>query len=289
MEGITRSADRIDMEKPYLSVRGIDWLGHARMKQAHEPLESHVHPGCMEITFVMDGVQIYCAEGREYQIFGGQGFISFLDQPHSSSGDFLDVGEIYWMQLNLTHPEDFLGLNPELSFELTNRLQEIDRHVFWFDRRIRELIKQVFGEFNNQGTTPLAIASLTYLIQLLLRTMGGGRLIQNRFAELEEYIDSHLGENIRIEDLSAVCQLSVSTLQHKFKDYFGRAPAEYINYRKIQRAKEMLLEGKTVTETAMLLGFNTSNYFATVFRKFNRMSPSQWTVRHGKGQGADRK
>ncbi len=279
---MNRSEDRIDLTKPYLSVQGIDWLGHARMKQAHEPLENHVHPGCIEITFVMDGSQTYCAEGRDYPISGGQGFVAFLDQPHSSSSDFLDVGEIYWMQLNLTQPENFLGLNPELSFELVNRLLEIDQHVFWFNHRIRDLLKQVFDEFNDHGTTLLAISSLVYLLQLLLRTMGRGRLIQERFAGLEGYIDSHLGENIRIEDLSAACQLSVSTLQHKFKDYFGRAPAEYINYRKIQRAKEMLLEGKTVTETAMLLGFNTSNYFATVFRKFNRMSPSQWIDKHGK-------
>ena len=32
----------------------------------------------------------------------------------------------------------------------------------------------------------------------------------------------------------------------------------------------------------MLLEFNTSDYFSTVFRKFNGMSPSQWLVKKRK-------
>ena len=89
-------------------------------------------------------------------------------------------------------------------------------------------------------------------------------------------------DNLTIEDLSRACCISVSTLQHKFKDYFGRTPAEYINYRKIERSKELLLSGKSITQTAMLLEFNTSDYFSTVFRKFNGMSPSQWLVKKRK-------
>lgn len=85
-----------------------------------------------------------------------------------------------------------------------------------------------------------------------------------------------------MEDLSRVCNFSVSTLQHRFKDYFGRSPAEYINYKKISRSKELLLEGNSVTETAGLLGFNTSDYFSTVFRKFTGMSPTQWLRNNAK-------
>ena len=45
---------------------------------------------------------------------------------------------------------------------------------------------------------------------------------------------------------------------------------------KIKKSKEYLIEGRSVTETAMILGFNTSDYFSTVFKKFNGVSPLKW-------------
>lgn len=282
MEGKTISSERIEMEKPYLSIPGIDYFGHARHHSAMPPLEPHSHPHCMEIVFVMDGQQIYYADGKRYDVVGGEGFISFLDQEHRSDNDGQGVGEIYWMQLNLTHTEDFLGLNRELSVDLVEGLRGIDQHFFRFDAFMRSLVKRVFDEFYRQGTSPLAIASLGHLLQLFLRTIKKERTVQNRFSGLEQYIEAHLTEHIGIEDLSEQCQLSVSTLQHAFKNYFGRTPAEYINYRKIQKAKELLLEGKSVMETAMLLDFNTSDYFSTVFRKFTHSSPSQWLAKNRK-------
>lgn len=278
MDGLDYSQDKITMEKPYLSVLGLDCFGHAKFHRATDPLSTHFHENCVEIVFVLKGQQIYHIGETAYTVDGGEAFFSFLEQPHSSDGDGQGVGEFYWMQLNLSRPESFLGLNRELSLDLTEKLRAIDRHVFRFQppKEIKLLLEEAFTEFLEFGTTPLAISYLSLLLQLMLSNMQENRLEKNRFSELEKYIDAHLGETLRIEDLSAACHLSPSTLQHKFKDYFGRTPAEYVNYRKIQRAKELLLDGKTITETAMLLDFNTSDYFSTVFRKFNGISPSSW-------------
>ena len=276
MEGITDMPMRIDMEKPYLSVPGVDYMGHAIFQKAAEPLELHTHKDCIEIVFVFGGEQTYYAEDECYPLVGGQAFVSFLNQPHRGDENCQGVGEIYWVQLNLSCWENFIGFNRELSIEIVSRLQEINRHVFRFDSYVRNLVKRTFDEFHEKGTTPNGMASLMYLVLMILDCVRYNWLPNNRFSDLEKYIDSHICELIRIEDLSQACGFSVSTLQHKFKDYFGRTPAEYINYRKIQKSKEFLLTGKTVTETAMLLGFNTSDYFSTVFRKFTGMSPSKW-------------
>lgn len=282
MEGMFCTPIRITMEKPYLSVPGIDYFGHHVFQKAEEPLEMHVHQDCIEIVFVFRGEQTYYTENESYPLVGGQAFISFLNQPHRSDENCQGVGEIYWMQLNLSHTEDFLGFNRELSIDTTGKLLEINRHVFRFDAQIKSLVKRTFDEFLEKGTTPLGLSSLMYLINLVLDSIRGDRLLKNRFADLEKYIEAHITEDIHIEDLSRTCGFSVSTLQHKFKEYFGRTPAEYINYEKIKRSKELLLEGRSVTETAMLLGFNTSDYYSTVFRKFNGMSPSQWLQKNGR-------
>lgn len=276
MDGIIQTEQRVMLQKPYLSVPGIDFLGHAIFKKAAEPLTMHRHENCMEIVFVTKGSQYYYTEDNYYPVVGGQAFVSFPDQLHRTGENRQDVGEIYWMLLNLSCRENFLGFNKEMSMETTGRLLDIDCHSFRFDMTVKKVLKCMFDEFYKKGTTPLALSSLMYFIYLVLDCANQNRVLENSFPDLEKYIEDHLTEKVGIDDLCRFCNVSVSTLQHKFKLYFGRSPAEYINYRKTQKAKEFLLEGKSVTEIAMLLGYNTSDYFSTVFRKFNGCSPSQW-------------
>ena len=54
------------------------------------------------------------------------------------------------------------------------------------------------------------------------------------------------------------------------------APRHYVNYHKIQLAKKMLLDGTSVTDTAMELGFGSSSYFTVVFRRYSACTPSEF-------------
>ena len=282
MEGITVTPEKTWLEKPYLSIPGLDLFGHARFRRAAEPLSVHSHKDCIELVFVIKGQQVYEIEGQQYQVGGGEVFLSCLDQPHRSEENCQGVGEFYWMQLNLSQPEDFLGLGPAFSLDLAGRLAELRQHVFPFSPEMKSLVKQAFDRFYKLGAVPLSVSTLVFLLQTMLHCLQEQQLDTDHFLELGQYIEAHLTDNLTIEDLSRACCISVSTLQHKFKDYFGRTPAEYINYRKIERSKELLLSGKSITQTAMLLEFNTSDYFSTVFRKFNGMSPSQWLLKKRK-------
>jgi len=44
----------------------------------------------------------------------------------------------------------------------------------------------------------------------------------------------------------------------------------------VETSKKLLLDGKSITNTAFDMGFNSSTYFATVFRKFTQISPGQF-------------
>lgn len=275
-EGIFDTPGRITMGKDYLSIPGIDYLGHAVFHKADAPLETHIHNNCMEFVFVVGGGQGYYIGDDYYQLVGGEGFISFMSQPHRSDENYQGVGEIYWMQLNLSCNENFLGYNRELSMEITGRLQEIDRHTFRFGPSLKKLLKSTFDEFRQKGTTITGLSSLMHLVSGVIECVHKGAFMENDLIELDKYIKNHINDDLSIEDLSKASGFSVSTIQHRFKNYFGRSPGEYINYMKIKKSKEYLIEGRSVTETAMILGFNTSDYFSTVFKKFNGVSPLKW-------------
>ena len=122
----------------------------------------------------------------------------------------------------------------------------------------------------------MAVSSLMYLIYQFIDCAQKESIPQASTELLDRFITEHIQENITIRDLCNLYHISESTMQHQFKALFGRPPAEYIAYRKIKKAQEFLLSGKSVTETAMLLDYNSSSYFSTVFKKFTNKSPTEW-------------
>ena len=56
----------------------------------------------------------------------------------------------------------------------------------------------------------------------------------------------------------------------------GTSPRDFVNFHKVEAAKNLLLEGHSVTDVAMELSFSSSNYFSSVFRRYTSFSPTQY-------------
>ena len=58
--------------------------------------------------------------------------------------------------------------------------------------------------------------------------------------------------------------------------------AEYLNHCRIEKAKKLLIENHhlNVLDIAMTCGFESSQYFATVFKKKIGVTPSQYRETH---------
>lgn len=78
----------------------------------------------------------------------------------------------------------------------------------------------------------------------------------------------HITSEISLEELASIANLSCCQYKQKFKKQLGISPRHYINQQKIENAKILLMEGMSVTDVAMMLGFSTSGYFSTVFKKY---------------------
>ena len=92
-----------------------------------------------------------------------------------------------------------------------------------------------------------------------------------------EYLFSHLGDKITIDVLADVAHLSPSHFSRVFKDDIGKAPMEYVQDLRLERAKKLLLAGdRTITEIALECGFNSSSYLSSCFHKHYKMTPSEY-------------
>ena len=101
------------------------------------------------------------------------------------------------------------------------------------------------------------------------------------------YIMEHIQEELSMEELAQTALLSVSRFKQKFKLQLGISPRNFINLRKVEAAKRLLQEGHSVTQVAMDLGFSSSNYFSSVFRRYTSYSPSQYALRAAQEEEPD--
>ena len=66
------------------------------------------------------------------------------------------------------------------------------------------------------------------------------------------------------------------TLKKGFKAMFGKTIHEYLQYQRIERAKELVQQKNlTVNEVAFRLGFGSASHFSTSFKKIAGIKPCE--------------
>jgi AraC-like DNA-binding protein len=60
-----------------------------------------------------------------------------------------------------------------------------------------------------------------------------------------------------------------------FKQVTGHTPIDYINKVRCKYATQLLLNGASVTETALASGFSDAHYFSNCFKKYIGCRPSE--------------
>ncbi|MWV43286.1 helix-turn-helix domain-containing protein [Paenibacillus sp. HJL G12] len=95
--------------------------------------------------------------------------------------------------------------------------------------------------------------------------------------ETIHFIDSHLTEEISIQDLSEYAHFHPNYFIRMFKKHLGMTPMRYIHERRLEQAQQLL--GSTdlsVTEIAYQSGFKDVSYFSQAFKKRNGLSPTEY-------------
>jgi AraC-like DNA-binding protein/PAS domain-containing protein len=113
-----------------------------------------------------------------------------------------------------------------------------------------------------------------------------GGLAPARANRVCEYIDSHLQENIALEVLAGIAQLSVHHFARAFRQTLGIPPHNYIVQRRVERAQQMLRNTELpLSEIAIAAGFTDQSHLARHFRTITGVSPS--LARHRFRTGPD--
>lgn len=90
------------------------------------------------------------------------------------------------------------------------------------------------------------------------------------------YVERHIGDSdLSLTKLAMETNYNPVYLSRVIKQKSGKGLLEIINDRRVERAKELLLEGKmSIQEIAQQVGFQSASYFTVLFRKKMGMNPS---------------
>lgn len=94
-----------------------------------------------------------------------------------------------------------------------------------------------------------------------------------------EFVIEHYRQRISLRQIAAVAGLSQSYLSALFRKYFGTSPIEYQITVRLQEAKLLLAQGRSVSRTAEQVGFSSIHYFSRVFKESEGISPRDFTRR----------
>lgn len=110
----------------------------------------------------------------------------------------------------------------------------------------------------------------------------GGKPTQLTMAVIN-YIQHHLSEPIRAEEMAKVLFMSRPYLSAKFREETGETLTDFILKEKTEEAKRLLrYSDKSATAIGSYLGFSSLGHFSQVFRKYTGRTPTAYREKYGR-------
>lgn len=92
-----------------------------------------------------------------------------------------------------------------------------------------------------------------------------------------DYMDTHLKENIKINEIAASIGIDRSYLSNIFKTTLNISPQEYLLHLRIDRAADLLKNTKDkISVIANEVGYSDPLTFTKMFKRAKGLSPSEW-------------
>ena len=243
------------------------------------PSSLHVHKGCVEIVYCVRGAHFHFeTPGRNYPFLPGTVFVSRDTEPHRLSanpnGHF-----VYRILVELQ--ERFEGLDKSESKWLRNALISLPRCFRVAGNSVRIGFEQLFASYDDMSDPVRRRVLLRMDVYALLKAVivaSERSLGRHRDSGVAKWVDEISRRPEEPCDFRRMCgetKLPSGVFARRFAEIAGLPPQAYRNACRIRKACRMLDRGLGVTDVAAALGFCSSQYFTTVFKRETGMTPTE--------------
>ncbi len=101
-----------------------------------------------------------------------------------------------------------------------------------------------------------------------------GGISQHKLRLVTDYINDYLERELSLDELAAIAQLSPYHFSRTFKQSTGISPHQYVIQQRVERAKQLLLQGKmSLSEIAIACGFSHQSHLNRHFKRITGVTP----------------
>ena len=100
--------------------------------------------------------------------------------------------------------------------------------------------------------------------------------LYRRIVQAKLFIDDNFAEPIDAGDIADEACYSKFHFIRTFKTIYGRTPHQHLTHVRVEKAKEMLELGTSVTDTCFAVGFDSLGSFTRLFKSRVGFTPSEY-------------
>ena len=293
-QSVTRSGfERETWEQGERLLKEIEIFGWLRF---HETLPGALrpdrHPGAYEIHYLKRGHLNWWIGNTTHEFRPGSVYIVRPGEPHGGDEESLQPCEHLWLRIAIDPEKPPLpALTAAEHSALCKDFEGIQHATFPVSTAVGDFFDRILAEHRTRDAHSALIvrSHLHALLCTIVRDYHaftsharGEPLVTWRIRKALEILDEDGNiQSPRVAELAEKVGLSESGFRERFKAEMGFSPHEYILNQRITEARKRLTETDAdITHVALDLGFASSQYFATVFRRRVGMSPGDYRKRH---------
>lgn len=243
--------------------------------------EVHIHE-CCEIFLCLEGGSSFLIDDKIYDISDGDLFIINQFEAHKVVPDKRDRFLRYILHV---HPA-FLYANsigdirlsdcfysPEKAAKTSLSPSEVKKMTSLFEALRTEY---PYGDemYKKLRTTEILLETSRLFT---IHQKNNSDESSHRTVQLAiDYINSNYSSELTLETVAKSAFVSPTQLSRLFNRYCGTTVTKYIISKRITEAKKLLAEGKSVTDTAFMCGFNDYANFIRTFKKAVGVPPGKY-------------
>ena len=283
----------------------------------HLPFGAHWHY-FVEMLYILEGSVIVVCNGISYHLTAGKLLLIPPQAVHSISKDgnshfrytcvkysptHIHLVEGYLPNFNLLFRELMQQVQPPLLFSaemLSSRVypdpgqtETTSTTTDPSNNPVSTLMEKIIGEVQQRpyGYLTSIFSMLTGLMIDILRVWyKQGVSLQTEpptkadtysIQDVAIYIDQHSRENLKVDDLAKMCNMSYSYFAKVFHRQYGQNCKQYIEFIRLTKAENLLLfTSHDLSDIAEETGFSDSSHLIRCFRRLYHITPKQYRLQH---------
>jgi two-component system, response regulator YesN len=196
-----------------------------------------------------------------------------------SKEEALKLVQLFQFDFSYRTPNDPLRAykNACFSFNTLLRLAAVQggvapAHIHHLSDKIAILIEKVSNMKDLRGLQTNMVVEYCDLVKEM-STAGYSPIIQKAI----QYIELHFDRPLSLHIIAEKINVHSSHLSRQFKKETKHTITEFIHKRRIKEAQFLIRQNQySMTEIALMVGFENHNYFSTVFKKITSLTPREY-------------